>query len=393
MSKDMYIAEGGSSYRPPYFGGIDYYFWKRKMQLFLKSQDTGMWRIITDGDFVPRVDQNDSTSAEKKEADWTTEEKSKVLLNSKAHLFLSCALSREECERVDECKTAKEVWDTLQTHHEGTSHVKETRIDIGIRKFELFEMNEGETIDEMYSRFTTIVNEMRSLGKAYSVQDRVRKIMRCLPIIWRPMVTAISQAKNLDVLGLEELIGTLRAHEVLLQEDKPIKKVKTIALKASQESTPVQTDEDSEEIEQEDVDKEIVRLTRKIQRMLIRRDQIKKGFLDKKEFKTEIDKSKIICFGCNKQGHYKTECPLNKKVPKKFPFKKKSMMATWDESDESETEKPEKANLCLMADIEETEVHVSSYFASMYALIIMFKIKMLSLVKDNKEHNGIFLVF
>nr|XP_027192718.1 uncharacterized protein LOC113787762 [Cicer arietinum] len=189
MSKAKYIVEGGSSNRPPFFDGSDYYFWKNKMQLFLKSQDTGMWRIITDGDFTPRVDQDDLNSALKKEADWTAEDKAKVLLNSKAQLFLSCALSREESERVDECTTAKEVWDTLQTHHEGTSHVKETRIDIGIRKFELFEMQEGETIDEMYSRFTTIVNEMRSLGKAYTVQERVRKIMRCLPIIWRPMLT------------------------------------------------------------------------------------------------------------------------------------------------------------------------------------------------------------
>ena len=46
----------------------------------------------------------------------------------------------------------------MRIHHEGTSHVKETRIDIGVRKFEVFEMNENKTIDEMYARFTTIVN-------------------------------------------------------------------------------------------------------------------------------------------------------------------------------------------------------------------------------------------
>ena len=55
-------------------------------------------------------------------------------------------------------RSAKEVWDTLRIHYEGTSHVKETRIDIGVRKFEVFEMSENETIDEMYARFTTIVN-------------------------------------------------------------------------------------------------------------------------------------------------------------------------------------------------------------------------------------------
>ncbi|XP_073224858.1 uncharacterized protein [Cicer arietinum] len=186
MSKAKYIAEGGSSNRPPYFNGSDYYFWKCKMQLFLNSQDTVMWQIITNGDFIPRLDQSDSTSAEKQKVDWTTDEKSK-----------------EESEKVDECDTKKKVWDTLQTHHEGTSHVKETRIDIDIRTFELFEMNEGETIDEMYLRFTIIVNEMCSFGKAYSAQDKVRKIMGCLLIMWRLMVTTVSQAKNLEVLGLE----------------------------------------------------------------------------------------------------------------------------------------------------------------------------------------------
>ena len=137
----------------------------------------------------------------------------------------------EESERIDECKNAKEVWDTLRVHHEGTSHVKETRIDIGVRKFEVFEMSENETIDEMYARFTTIVNEMRSLGKAYSTHERIRKILRCLPSMWRPMVTAITQAKDLKSMNLEDLIGSLRAHEVVLQGDKPVKKVKSLALK------------------------------------------------------------------------------------------------------------------------------------------------------------------
>ena len=37
-------------------------------------------------------------------------------------------------------------------------------------------MSEEENIDEMYSRFTSIVNELRSLGKIYSPHDRIRKI-------------------------------------------------------------------------------------------------------------------------------------------------------------------------------------------------------------------------
>jgi hypothetical protein len=52
------------------------------------------------------------------------------------------ALSREEYDRTQECKTTKEIWDTLKTHHEGTSHVNETIIDIALSKFQLFKMKE-----------------------------------------------------------------------------------------------------------------------------------------------------------------------------------------------------------------------------------------------------------
>jgi len=90
-------------------------------------------------------------------------------------------LSWEECDRTQECKTVKEIWDTLKTHHEGTSHVKETRIDICVRKFELFEMKETEAMDEMYGRFSVIMNELRSLEENFITHERVRKILRCLP--------------------------------------------------------------------------------------------------------------------------------------------------------------------------------------------------------------------
>ncbi|KAK2373774.1 hypothetical protein QL285_074786 [Trifolium repens] len=111
-----------------------------------------------------------------------------------------------------ECKTTKDMCETLKTHHEGTNHVKETRIDIGVRKFELFEMKEDESVDQMYGRFTIIINELISLGKTYTADERVRKILRCLPKTWRHIATAITESKDLTKLKLEDLIGSLRAH-------------------------------------------------------------------------------------------------------------------------------------------------------------------------------------
>lgn len=356
MSKVKYIAEGGSSNRPPLFDGSNYYFWKGKMELFLRSQDNDMWAVITDGDFVPTTKEG----AVKAKSAWSTDEKAQVLLNSKARLFLSCALTMEESERVDECTNAKEVWDTLKIHHEGTSHVKETRIDIGVRKFEVFEMSENETIDEMYARFTTIVNEMRSLGKAYSTHDRIRKILRCLPSMWRPMVTAITQAKDLKSMNLEDLIGSLRAHEVVLQGDKPVKKVRTLALKASQQTSSVadedvQEPQELEEVHEEEAEDELALISKRIQRMMLRRNQIRKKFPKTNiSIKTEADKSQVTCYGCNKTGHFKNECPDIKKVQRKPPFKKKAMI-TWDDMEESDSQEDADTDMGLMAQSDDEE--------------------------------------
>jgi len=62
-----------------------------------------MWVVITDGDYVPKT----AEGVIKEKDTWKTDEKGKVLLNYKARLFLSCALTMEESERVDECTNAK----------------------------------------------------------------------------------------------------------------------------------------------------------------------------------------------------------------------------------------------------------------------------------------------
>jgi len=181
-----------------------------------------MWPVIGNGNFVLMTTGTATApSAIKPQAEWSKEENESVLLNSKAQLFPTCALSREGYDRVEECTTAKEIWEALKIHQEGTSHVKEEKIDMGVKKFETFEMKEDETIDEMFARLTIIVNELRSLGKTYTTHERVRKILRSLPKNWRPKVMTITQAKNIKELQLEELVGSLRAHESILMEDKP----------------------------------------------------------------------------------------------------------------------------------------------------------------------------
>ncbi|GAV65025.1 UBN2 domain-containing protein, partial [Cephalotus follicularis] len=107
-------------------------------------------------------------------------------------------------------------------------------------------MHDNESISDMFTRFTTIINSLKNLGKSYYNQELVRKILRCLPKSWTPKVTAIEEAKDLSTLPLEQLLGSLMTHETTMKnhENVEVKKKKAITFKASKEDS--ESDEDGE---------------------------------------------------------------------------------------------------------------------------------------------------
>ncbi|KAL5550641.1 hypothetical protein UlMin_000817 [Ulmus minor] len=125
----------------------------------------------------------------------------------------------EEFNRIRTCKTTKDIWYTLEVVHEGTNQVKESKISMLVHKYELFQMKHDESSTQMYTRFTDIINDLSSLGKEYSMSEKVRKILRSLPKQWEAKVTAIQEAKNLSTLPLDELVGSLMTHEMTMKQN------------------------------------------------------------------------------------------------------------------------------------------------------------------------------
>ena len=72
----------------------------------------------------------------------------------------------------------------------------------------------------MYTRFTDIVNTLGALGKTFSNSEKVKKIIRSLPKEWRPERTAIEEAKNLNALPIDDLIGSLISYKEDLTAEK-----------------------------------------------------------------------------------------------------------------------------------------------------------------------------
>ena len=134
--------------------------------------------------------------------------------NSEDYKMIYFGLGPDEYIRISECDSAKDIRDALQVAHEGTNQVKQSRIELLMRKYELFQISDRETIMDMYTRFTHITNELKFLGKTFTTEELVRKILRFLPRSWKAKVTAIQEAKDLKTLSLDELIGNLQTYEL-----------------------------------------------------------------------------------------------------------------------------------------------------------------------------------
>ncbi|XP_070055526.1 uncharacterized protein [Nicotiana tomentosiformis] len=74
-------------------------------------------------------------------------------------------------------------------------------------EYELFRMRDDESIQDMHSRFTSVINELHSLGETIQRNKLVRKILSVMHSSWESKVNAITEAKDLQTLTIDELVG------------------------------------------------------------------------------------------------------------------------------------------------------------------------------------------
>ncbi|XP_020235003.1 uncharacterized protein LOC109814897 [Cajanus cajan] len=79
-------------------------------------------------------------------------------------------------------------------------------------------MENNEKIADYFSRMQVLVNQMKTCGATVSNQLMVEKVMRTLSAKFDYIVVTIKESKDLLIMKVEELQGTLEAHEQRLVE-------------------------------------------------------------------------------------------------------------------------------------------------------------------------------
>ncbi|XP_070025804.1 uncharacterized protein [Nicotiana sylvestris] len=167
-------------------------------------------------------------------------------------------------------------------------------------------MKDNESIQDMHTRFTSIINELHSLGKTIPRNKLVRKILYILPSSWESKVNAITEAKDLHELTIDEFVGNLKTYEMkrnINSERREPKKEKNLVRK-------VNSNDSSEE------DSDMAYLTKKFQKMVRRNGGIMKRGSSSKP------KNYDLCHKCGKPGHFIKDCPLLKQKYSKYNLEK-----------------------------------------------------------------------
>ncbi|KZV55574.1 hypothetical protein F511_12680 [Dorcoceras hygrometricum] len=207
--------------------------------------------------------------------------------------------------KVKNCTTAKDIWDKLIQICEGSDKTKENKLTVAQQKYESIKMKDGETMTEFDERFSAIVIELNSLGKEYSNRELALKVMRALPKEWDVKTMAMRESKDLNKMELHDLFANLKAYEFELEtrSEAPSTSQPTKALAA----TTVEQCSPSTSKSAEQLSDDVMSLFAKKFGKLMR-----KSFHSSSPYnnfnKSDKATSDLICYNCDRPGHFAAEC-------------------------------------------------------------------------------------
>ncbi|GKV20502.1 hypothetical protein SLEP1_g30621 [Rubroshorea leprosula] len=206
------------SLQVPKFSKEKFDNWCIRMKAILGAHD--VWEIVENGYDAPK-DMSALTQAQK---DQFNSIKKK---DQKAVSLIHQALDEVTFEKVSNATTTKDLWEKLQAACKGKEKAKKVHLQSLRGEFEAVQMNETEKVSDYISRVMGIANQMRRLDEEVTDLRIIDKILRSVTEKFDYVMTAIEESKDLEDMTVEELSGSLEAHEEKLNRRKkePVEQV------------------------------------------------------------------------------------------------------------------------------------------------------------------------
>ncbi|KAJ1254086.1 hypothetical protein BS78_K121600 [Paspalum vaginatum] len=140
--------------------------------------------------------------------------------NAKAVNFLFSGLGPLDYEKVSHLETARQIWSLLSAHHEGIATIKGRLVETYRREYENFVQKPGDSIDDLFGHFQTIINKLRVNSSPeripYTDHQQAVKLLYALDRkVWEIKVNSIIESEAYDTIGVETLYSKLKATELV----------------------------------------------------------------------------------------------------------------------------------------------------------------------------------
>ncbi|XP_068498401.1 uncharacterized protein [Phaseolus vulgaris] len=198
--------------------------WSIQMKTLLGSQDS--WEVVEEG-FEEPTNTTGYTAAQ-------TKALKEMRSKDKAALYmLYRAVDEAIFEKIAGASTSKEAWDILEKVFKGADRVKQVRLQTLRGELENMKMMESESVSDYITRVQAVVNQLNRNGETLTDARVVEKILRTLTDNFESIVCAIEESKDLVKLTVDELAGSLEAHEQRKKKKKEETLEQALQTKAS----------------------------------------------------------------------------------------------------------------------------------------------------------------
>jgi hypothetical protein len=133
------------------FNGEDFGYWKNQTRNYLLSQGRAIWEIVQEAYVIPATLKNA-----------TQGELQRYENNYKALNLITTAIGKNVYDDLSHLETAHDVWLKLCNTYEGSSEIKSSRKDTYNMQYQIFSQKPGESLDDCFARFESIVSNLRA---------------------------------------------------------------------------------------------------------------------------------------------------------------------------------------------------------------------------------------
>ncbi|GKB01041.1 putative RNA-directed DNA polymerase [Tanacetum coccineum] len=391
-SNQQTLADSGANERPPMLEKGNYIPWESRFRRFLDNKlEDGerMWNSIQNGPYQRPmvVDPTNPTVPILEPLSKMTEgNKKQYIADVRVMNYLLQAIPNDIYNSVDACKNAKEMWERIKRLMHGseiTTHVRHSRL---MDEFDKFAAKEGESLDSVHERLTTLVNIMdRNNVRPIPVAINT-KFLNCLQPEWSKYVTMVRHNQTGPAVSYDVLYDQLvqfEPHVLASRAKKAAKNHDPLALIAHSNASsshshanssyspqpyyvthpPSVVDYDDEYQGELQGDSQEDKLTTAMMNQAVVQDgrvdiQTKNagygGNANKNVGRTRTqgfnagdesnqiiqrvprtestpDKANVQCYNCNEKGHYARKCQKPKVRDSKY-FREQMLLAMKDEA-------------------------------------------------------------